>query len=118
MSKIRITIFVTILVMCTTLLGYSGEQSKRLTKSPDISQMKKAISVAVTELQRHVDSPQGFILIGMKLLSVQGKYIWQATFKSKNLIPANLSDGPIGTGGEVFINIDIKNNSATISYGE
>ena len=118
MNKSGITIFVAILIGCTTLLGYSGEQSKRLTKSPDTSQMKKAISVAVAELQRNVSSPQNFILISMEWLSIQGKYVWRATFKPKNLIPADLSKGTIGLGGEIFINIDLKDNSTTVTYGE
>ena len=80
--------------------------------------MQKATSLAVSELQKNSDSPQDFFLIGMQWISVQGKYVWLATFKPKNLLPMDLNSEPIGKGGEIFICIDLKDNSAKITYGE
>ncbi|MFA6187568.1 MAG: hypothetical protein WC770_10230, partial [Phycisphaerae bacterium] len=50
------------------------------------------------------------------------KYIgpdnWYVVFKSKNLIPDS-NDCPIGMGGEIFIEVDVKNTKAKIlGYGE
>jgi hypothetical protein len=48
----------------------------------------------------------------------RGPSFWRLTFKKRDLIPAD-ADSELGAGGQIFVDVDLKANVATITgFGE
>jgi hypothetical protein len=81
--------------------------------------MEEAVAIAVSALHDHSPSTdKDYTLTSAQQIIVKGKYIWWITFKPTRFLPKDPSKGPIGKGGEVFVNVDLSTKKTQITYGE
>ncbi|MBN1972343.1 MAG: hypothetical protein JW787_01795 [Sedimentisphaerales bacterium] len=79
----------------------------------------EAINLAIPALKKDVlANKTEYILTAVQQNIRGGKYIWRVTFKPKELVPDDPSEGPHTLGGEVFVNVDLGTKSTVITYGE
>jgi hypothetical protein len=90
--------------------------------SPD-KECGEAVALANALLATLKVKPADYKLIVAKNLVVRGKefkgpHIWDLTYKLRSLLP-DQTDGIVGAGGEVFIDVDLATKKATLrGYGE
>ena len=63
-------------------------------------------------------TPQDYRLVGAQHVPVGGQYLWRLTFKPVNLIAKDPSQGVIGAGGEIFVNVNVETGQCVVTGGE
>ncbi|MHC4669894.1 MAG: hypothetical protein ACYTFD_16005 [Planctomycetota bacterium] len=96
----------------------SGELSTSETRQPETEHLNRAVAIGLAE-SADARRPGGeYRLVGARQVLVDGKYVWRITFKPCRLLPDDPSTQKIGLGGEIFMNVDLETEVATIGYGE
>jgi len=85
----------------------------------DTSGLQRAVAIAVPAIHEQSHYPQdGYTLTSAQQIIVKDRYIWRITFKPTKMIPKDPSSGPMGAGGEIFVNVDPITQKPEIGYGE
>lgn len=105
----------TFLVICCPASVFSENLSPS-------QELKLAITIGEKFLKTLNINPNEEKLIKVENLYSRGRFvgpdIWVLTFKYRKIIPNNAHQ-PLGTGGEVFIEVDLKEKMAKLlGYGE
>jgi hypothetical protein len=66
---------------------------------------------------------EGYRLTEYRLVGISNKYWkgpehWTITFKPDRLMPERPSNTPVGTGGEVFVHVNVKSEECYLTFGE
>ena len=124
MKMVWLTFPVLISVMLFPLLQAADEEKPIQAKVVGTLELEKATRLAVTKvnayliLRNHVGPPVNYRVISVQNLLNKGPEVWLVSFKPENLIPANPEKEAIGLGGEIFITVNVKSNTTTMTYGE
>jgi hypothetical protein len=83
-----------------------------------MTQIQQVISIAIAQLREHSPTAHQCRLIKVEQHIARGQYLWTASFKPTRSLPEDPAREPVGAGGEVFVHVDLRNLSSTITYGE
>lgn len=78
----------------------------------------RAVAKATAKLQTALATSSEYTLIKAELLWKQGKYIWRLSYKLARLLPKDPTQGLIGKGGEIFVDVELDTDAIVIRYGE
>ncbi|MBN1150468.1 hypothetical protein JXA84_04515 [candidate division WOR-3 bacterium] len=78
----------------------------------------KAVSLSLEKLKELTPEPWDYKLIGVEQLYRDGMYVWRTTYKPVSLLPQDPSKEIIGSGGEIFIEVELSTNKILVKYGE
>jgi hypothetical protein len=89
------------------------------THPSETKRLDRAISIALArtaDLRR--EHGKEYRLIGAEQMILDEKYVWRVTFKPLHLLPDDPATGIVGAGGEIFVNVDLGDETATVGFGE
>jgi len=121
MKAIQITVlaFLPLLIVFASSCTPIPTSKPNSTCQANITTIEEAVGLAVSALQDQSHYPASqYTLTSAQQIIFKGKYIWRITFKPTELLPKDPSKGPIGKGGEIFVNVDLSTKKTEITYGE
>lgn len=109
----------TLLFVCCTGCSTVATPPKSPVAHVDTTGLQDAVAIATSALQgQPYDTADHWTLISAQRIVINGCYVWRITFKPTSLLPDDPSQGIIGAGGEVFVNVDWVTKKTEILYGE
>ncbi len=111
---------------CTTIndsnQGTHKDNHGAMTQSKittDTRNVMNAIDLAIQAVQKEsLLHGTEYVLMAVQQIPIKNKWIWRVTFKPKHLVSDDPSKGPLGLGGEAFVNVDLSTKETTVTYGE
>lgn len=107
-----------LLPMLLLLGACGGDRSASWTEAPEAADLVRVMEIAHTAYEKVEASAEPHRLVGVKQIVTPEGYVWRATYKLASLLPEDPSEGLVGAGGEVFVNVDPTTGKAEIRYGE
>ena len=87
--------------------------------SANVKNIQDAIDLAIHALYKEPRlHSTDYVLTSAQQILRNNKWIWRITFKPKELLPDDPSNGPYTLGGEVFVNVDLSTKETVVTYGE
>ncbi len=82
------------------------------------SDLDRAVTIASSTIEQEGYAISEYTLTAAARLVHQDQWIWRITYKPNDLLPENPATKPVGLGGELFVNVDLKTDKAVITHGE
>jgi hypothetical protein len=107
-----------LLVLCFGCV-HSAARPPSSAARVDTAGLQDTVAVATSALQgQSHSSAENWTLTSAQQVLVKNRYVWRITFKPTRLLPKDPSQGLIGLGGEVFVNVDPMTKKTEIRFGE
>ncbi|UCF42390.1 MAG: hypothetical protein JSV99_07225 [Planctomycetota bacterium] len=110
-----------ILLLAGVLVGFvfgGCEGERRIEGRGEESEREMAVRMG-----RAAMVEEGYRLAEYRLVGVSNEYWkgpehWTVTFKPDRLLPERPSNTPVGTGGEVFVHVNVESEEWYLTLGE
>jgi len=110
-----------VLLLAGVLVGFGfgcSEGERRTDGRGGESEMEMAVRMGRTALVE-----EGYRLAEYRMVGVSNEYWkgpehWTITFKPDRLMAERPANTPVGTGGEVFVHVNVKSEECYLTFGE
>lgn len=110
-----------VLLLAGVLVGFvfgGCEGERRIEGRGGESEIEMAVRMGRAALVEEGYELAEYRSVGVLNEYRKGREYWTVTFKPDRLLPDRAASTPVGTGGEVFVHVNVKSEEWYLTFGE